>query len=318
MELPTIKNKGTVIFPGARLSNGSQVLKETLNTNLMEGTLGVHSVREFNNKVYVYIDNEIKDIQTKEQMDELGSYYTFYLLREVQAFINRLWEVKDNNIYVRDGFLLSYDKNFEDGYTYKASVSAINSFSDCRKVNSIFSDEEIEKAIQSFEPSSFEDYDEELGGGKYVTSDHFYIKKGSNRMLRARYFTLAARDSAIAPMKILHYCNALECLFTVGTAEISHKIAERVAVMLATTAEDKRLIFELVKSAYKYRSKLVHGQHLTKTEEALALADISRELDSILRQLIVTNHEIFDKDDTRIESFFTDLVFKTPTVGSQT
>lgn len=307
MELDSLKNRGTEIFPGARISNGKKILDETLNTNLMRGTAGIHSIDEFENKVYFYIDGEFEDINTKDEMDKIGTKYTFFFLRQAQLFIHYLWQIKDNNVYVRDGFLIAYKNHIEDGFTYKASLSEVFSYSTLERKASIFTDEEISSAKKIFVPYTMDNFDEETFGGKYPNSDIFLKTKGSTRMDRAIYFVIGARTSSVFPMKIVHYCTALECLFTIGNQEISHKIAERVAVMLGTSSKDKKELYNVVKTAYSIRSKIVHGQYLKSSDDELA--SISKELDNILRQLIVRNHEVFSKDDKEAEHFFQDLIF---------
>lgn len=59
MKLENTKNKGTLIFEGIRLSNGKEVLDETLNQQPMKCTLGVHSSHEFEDQTYVYIDGTL-------------------------------------------------------------------------------------------------------------------------------------------------------------------------------------------------------------------------------------------------------------------
>ncbi|WP_427137206.1 hypothetical protein [Psychrobacillus psychrodurans] len=307
MKLETIKNKGTEIFPGARISNGSRVLTETLETSLSRTTIGIHSIDEFKNTVYFYIEGEFKDIHTKEEMDKIGNEHTFLFLRQAQHFIHHLWEVKDNNIYVRDGFLFAYNQNFEEGFTYKASLSEIFTYSSCEQKESMFSNSEILSAICNFIPPTFEDYGVGSFGGKLTNSNHFYKSKGSNRMKRASYFAIGARNSSVLPMKIVSYCTALECLFTIGKSEVNHKIAERVAIMIGTSEESKKGIFKLIKEAYNYRSSLVHGQYLKGTE--VELVTISQKLDDILRNLLVANHNIFSENDNVMEDFFLDLLF---------
>lgn len=117
MRLECIKNKGIQIYPGARISNGPEIFSEILSTDLMTATAGIHSIDEFKNKVYFYVNGEFPDIHTKEQMDKIGGKYTFFFLRQAQLLTHYLWRVKDNNVYVRDGFLLAYEQNFEDGFT---------------------------------------------------------------------------------------------------------------------------------------------------------------------------------------------------------
>lgn len=87
LELDSIKNKGIPIFKRARISNGNQELYKTLNCEPMKYTMGIHSLDEFKDSVYLYIDGELDKINNKEEMDEIGGSYTFYLLRTVQWFI---------------------------------------------------------------------------------------------------------------------------------------------------------------------------------------------------------------------------------------
>ncbi|WP_193065401.1 HEPN domain-containing protein [Oceanobacillus oncorhynchi] len=307
MKLDTIKNRGSKIFTGARISNGAQILDETLETDIMHYTLGSYSKSEFNDVVYFYMDGELKDIHSVSQMNEIGMQYTFFLLREAQFFTHALWEVKDNNVYVRDGFLLTYTQNFEDGVVYKASLSEVFTYSTGDQKESLFSESELLSAIQNFVPSEFDNFAEENFGGKLPDSKHLFKSGGSNRINRAEYFTVGARNCSIIPTKIVFYCTALECLFTIGSSEINHKIAERVALMLGTSEESKKNLFKFIKNAYDYRSKLIHGQHLKGNESNLVA--ISQRLDEILRELLRDKHEIFYQDDQKMETHFIKLLF---------
>ena len=216
-------------------------------------------------------------------------------------------EIKDNNVYVRDVFLIVYQNQFEDRFTYKASLSEVFTFATGEQKRSLFTDSEISSAIYDFQPPTLKDFGEESFGGKLPDSNHLFKEYDSNRFVRASYFLGVARNIHILPMKIVSYCTALECLFTVGKSEINHKIAERVAIMLGTSKKSKKDLFRLIKDAYNYRSSLVHGQNLKGKENALV--DISRGLGGVLRELIVAIHEIFSKSDQEIENFFIDLLF---------
>ncbi|MDM5155012.1 HEPN domain-containing protein [Bacillus sp. DX1.1] len=309
LKLETVLNRGIELFPGARITNGPEERTKILNTQLMKNTAGIHSLWEFDDATYLYIDGEFDAIKTKAEMDEIGVKYTYYYLRLAQSFIYDLWKIKDNNIYVRDGFLLAYHNKFEDGFTYKASLSEIHYYSTGEHKESSFLKSEIQSATRDFTPFSIDEYEEKHFGGKYPDSNHLFKNKGSNRIDRAFYFTLKARTSCILPMKIVAYCNALECLFTIGTSEVNHKIAERVALMLGTSGESKKEFFKIIKKAYDFRSLLVHGQHLKGEEEKLI--EFSRKLDNILRQLLVAEHDVFSKNDKEMEEFFTNLIFAT-------
>lgn len=307
MKLSNVKNKGTEIFPGARVSNGSKSISETLDTNLVRHTMGYIASESIRNSTYVYIDGEFEDIHNFEEMHKVGVQRTFSLLRQVEHFTHELWKVKDNNVYVIEGFLFAYNKHFEDGYTYTASLTGVYSYSTYEQKESTFSDSELITAIQNFVPLSKEDFNEKNFGGKHPDVDILLKNKGSKRMPRAFYFTVVARSSSVMPIKIVNYCNALECLFTTGKSEVNHKIAERVAIMLGTSVESKKALFQLVKKAYNIRSDMVHGQAIKATEEDFVI--VSQGLDNVLRELIVANHDVFSEKDEKMDEFFLDLLF---------
>lgn len=106
-------------------------------------------------------------------MDEIGGKYTFYLLRVAQGFTYKLWSIKDNNIYIRDGFLLAYNKEFKDGCTYKASLSEVYSYSTTERKESVFLDNEILSAVSDFNSSITSNNDLEEFDYKNPVSDIF-------------------------------------------------------------------------------------------------------------------------------------------------
>ncbi|CEG30042.1 HEPN domain-containing protein [Peribacillus simplex] len=307
MKIDSRLNKGIEIQPGTRISNGKEVLSEILNTDLMRETAGFHSINEFNGTVYFYKYGEFADITTLDEMDQKGWLYNFAFLREAQGFVTDLWGVKDNGIYVRDGFLLAYEDNVENGHTYKSSLSAIFTHSSGKISDFEFSRDEIALAINSFDPFSLDEIDEDGQYPKYPVNDHFFKNSGYDRIHKAQYFTLDARGNTALPMKIVLYCTALECLFSTSKSEITHKISERVAVLLGTSTEERKELSKFIKKAYGYRSTIIHGSNLSGSEDRLV--EVSTRLDNILRQLILGNHEVFSKTNEDIDDYFLDLLF---------
>ncbi|ARK26112.1 hypothetical protein SporoP37_00560 [Sporosarcina sp. P37] len=309
LELDSSKNRGTQLSPRARITNGSRILEETLHDTLAMNVIGSYAINEFKGKTYLYIDGEFEGFSSwigeNEDRDREGARLAFYHLRSAQHFASLLWEVKDSNVYIRDGYLLVSTDHFTNGLVYKASLSGIFTKADGSYEPSIFIDKEISSAIKKYSPwpedgSDYEDL-------KKASSEHFYKNSGSTRMERATYFTMNARLNSTIPMKILSYCTALECLFTTGTLEVSHKIAERVAVLLGTTGEEKKELFKAVKKAYGHRSTIVHGSSLKGSEDSLV--ELSIGLDEIMRGLLKEEHEVFSKKDNEIDDFFNDLLF---------
>lgn len=167
MKLNIRLNKGIVLNQGTRISNGPEVRSEVLDTILMLGTAGVHSIDEFNDTVYYYKKGEFQDISTHDEMDLKGTMFTFYFLREAQGFVTDLWAVKDNGIYVRDGFLIAYHENIEDGKTFKASLTETFKAASGDIGNFEFTREEVETALHTFNSLAIEDISEDNMGLKH-------------------------------------------------------------------------------------------------------------------------------------------------------
>lgn len=111
------------------ISNDKHKLNPILRNNLSLNTLGLHSIDEiFDAPSYYVVEGDLGDNVSQIEVDQFGTNLCFCLLRQIQKFAADLWTVCDNSIYVRDGFLYTYKIHPSDGYTFKASVSAVNSF----------------------------------------------------------------------------------------------------------------------------------------------------------------------------------------------
>lgn len=307
MEIDCRLYKGIRLYPGTRVTNALEPISDIIDNQPFISTAGIHSINEFKDAVYLYKFGDLQDFNTKAEVDEIGNMYAFYFLREAEQFLYHLWEIKDNGVYVRDGFLVVYESNIEEGWTYKASLTTIYSDASCSKKDSRFSKDEVNLAIKNFTPFSLNEMKKDNFGGKYVDSDHFFKNSDYTRMDRALYFTCAARGNATLPMKIVSYCTALECLFTTSNSEVNHRIAERVAVLIGTLESEKKEVYSLIKKAYDYRSKIVHGSYIKGKDEDLI--SVSTSLDNILRKLLLNNYEVFSKRDDEIDQFFLNLLF---------
>lgn len=283
------------------ISNNMNILIDTFNNHLTAGTIGVHSTDEFTKQTFFYLDGTF-GYKTETEINQIGVQFTFALLRIIQNFAFELWKLKDNNLYVRDGFLYVYDKVISDGCTYKASVSAIPTLSDLTIKKSVLKSTEIKQVIENFEIKKVEDFYSEKESFKEPTNFHFFKKHKLSRIERSSYFIQTARNNGTFPMKILSYCTALECLFTSSRTELVHKIAERVAILLESESKDKLEVYNLIKRAYDIRSTIVHGSTLKGNNEDLT--DVSVKIDEVVRKLINGNFEVFSKNDNEINQFF--------------
>ncbi|MEA1855669.1 hypothetical protein MKX67_00900 [Cytobacillus sp. FSL W7-1323] len=307
LKLENILNKGKELIPGTRISNGEKERNDILNSDLLRWTAGSHSVDEFNDTVYFYKYGVCKDIKTFDEMDNKGSNMTFTFLRDAQEFVNSLWRIKDNGVYVRDGFLIAYEKEIQDGRTYKASLTETFKRADGKQIDDIFTMKEIEEAIHTYTPFSLDEVDEESFGGKLPDTSLFYKSGDPGRLVKAFYFTLVARTSFALPMKIVFYCTALECLFSTSTTDLTHRISERVGIMIGTSQDEKIELYKFIKKVYGFRSTIIHGSSIKSNDQELI--SYSTKLDEILRQLISAEHEVFSKNNDEMDNFFLEHIF---------
>lgn len=285
------------------ITNKSSLIDGILNyrSNLAVGTLGVHSIDEFKDTTYYLVDGEFDPIFTVDDVNRLGTQLAFVFLRQIQQVTSELWLVRDNSVYVRDGFLFVYDKMLEDGMTFKASLGTINSKASLVKEGVKFSKEEITKAASDMMVLPIEDL---KGGDKdYSVADQFQYFKGAgvDRKYYAWIYISFARANAAIPVKILMYVTAMEALVSTTTLELSHQVSERVAILLGRDTSSRVAIYGEVKKAYGYRSKAAHGEALKGSEqEMVAFLTV---IDGYLRQLM-SLEEPYNLDEKHINDFF--------------
>lgn len=110
------------------------------------------------------------------------------------------------------------------------------------------------------------------------------LSKGSLRFQRFEYFIGAARASIDVAFKIAQYCSGLEALVSTSQQELSHQVSERVSAVLVGPGPKRIAVFKLVKKAYGYRSKTVHGASFD-AKDAEQLRECSRNVDQLCRAL---------------------------------
>ncbi|MFL2106527.1 hypothetical protein [Desemzia sp. FAM 23988] len=327
LELGRTYNKGIKLGNNIRISNGKDPLADIIYTNPLMETMGEHSLLEFSdNSTYLYIKGTFEEINEAREFININKngIIVFKMLREIQAFTHKLWFVKDNSIYIRDGFLLIYDKKINSEYinahSFKGSLSEVITNRNGKIEPVVFSDYEIKKAYNDYSAEldfsdnywmSIDKKDEDTIGGKLPIPDIFIKEKDSNRVDRAKYFTVAARASSIIPTKLLNYISALECLFTTSTNELAHQISERVAILLGGNLDERLQYYAAIKTAYNYRSKIVHGDSIKKYYEKLeSIEAVCQKVDFVLRTIFSHHTGIFSKTDEEIDNCFKYMIFR--------
>ncbi|ANM17188.1 hypothetical protein AMK06_CH02294 [Rhizobium sp. N541] len=144
------------------------------------------------------------------------------------------------------------------------------------------------------------------------------LTKGSLRFQRFQYFLSGARQSIDVAMKIAEYCSGLEALVSNSQQELSHQVSERVAALLAPPGPDRISNFKLVRQAYGYRSKAVHGASF-KPADVTQLRDCSKKIDQFCRSLFELYLEeegqfrtAVEGPDDDVTQFFIELLLGAP------
>lgn len=267
---------------------------------------------------FKYIDQkQLKELQvpnfeTLSQLDVIS----------IEWFFFHSWLVKDNSINLKTYFA----HNPSEGRYLMRSRGM--QFSNCKGLfeDVSFTTQELEKCLELhgivYELSGSLKFDgkvkdSEAAKGKGIQSSGIneVNYNDHNRLTRALLFLQGARTTTLLPLKISFYIGVLECLFSISDGEISHKVAERVALYLGSDFTQRDKFFKQIKTVYDIRSKFIHGQILPKgSRTSEELITKSSEIDEILRKLLnkilAQDVNTFNGDDSTLNAFFLGLMFK--------
>lgn len=283
------------------LSNESNTLEMILSNNLSLHTLGLHSIDEIRDAPSYYVlEGDFSKEYDQSKIDAVGTSICFAFLRQIQAYVGSLWEICDNSIYVRDGFLYSYNEIISDGCTFKASVSTINS-----KATGAIESVSIPTSLLMEQGKIMEIFIKdngfnEIGDYKTATQIQHYKKSGLSRKALASVYIALARGQASIPMKLLLYCSAAEAR---GKFRNRIKSSCRGAngLLLGNNTEERVDIYSNIKLGYDTRSKVAHGA-LIKKDETL-IQRCSTNIDDYLRKALKLEVP-FSLNDKDFEDFF--------------
>ena len=284
------------------ISNKTSVLNDVLNykSKLSLHTLGRHSIDEFDGKVFYVVDGKFDEGVTSADVDTFGTSLAFAYLRQIQWLTDNFWYLRDNSIYVRDGFLFVYDKEIEDGYTFKASLGTINTKATTQFEEITFTKEEIIELAKDMKVVSVDDV---RSGSDYMeVTQHQYFKSADvGRKMMAWIYIFHARAIAAITIKVLMYITAMEALVSTSTAELSHQVAERVALLIGDGSEERMRIYNNIKKGYGVRSKAAHGEPQKGTEQDVA--ELLVQLDEYMRRLMKLDSP-YDLEQGKLNDFF--------------
>lgn len=285
------------------ISNQKSLLRDILsyNNKLSLHTLGVHSIDEFENQTFYKVSGDFPKDISKLIIYTYGTSLTLAFLRQIQSLTNDFWKIRDNSIYIRDGFLFVYEHKIEDGVTFKASLSTINTKASTKIEDVVFSYDEIVNLSKEMQLISIEKV---CSGTNYKFATQFQYFKNAKlgRKDTAWLYIFHARAIPALSIKILMYITAMESLVSTSVSELSHQVAERVAILIGIDLNERLQIYSVIKKGYTVRSKAAHGEQLKGAEQDVV--DSLVLLDDYLRRMMKLDSP-YDLNVDKLNEFFT-------------
>lgn len=267
----------------------------------------------------VYIYKILDDVPDDYKESHIAHQVTEYL----STFLNFLWLVKDHSCNIQPFFIYITEQNRSTSLI----TDGIATDSRGDTIDVTFSKSDLEDALKFIDIAT-----DLFSGHKTLSDDKIYSVapeeggtfKGSanliqyndrNRIERAFKFLTLARQTLFMPFKISLYINVYECLFTSDNIEVNHKIAERCALFMGGSKDEKLSNFKLIKHCYTIRSNYFHGEQLPKGyKDYEKLQDYSYKIDCLTRDLFKkifngANQVFLLKDNSEIDIWFNDLLF---------
>ncbi len=279
------------------ISNNSEHVKPYLKTEALRamGELEVNALYGGNPFIY-----QQSHILLQEQMPA----ETVLFLREVQAFQIALWLKQDCSVNNELAFGVLQD----EAYIHSNSLTIFNVRADGKEETLSLSTCQLNEAIEI--------YSKHLGGihDKDVP-ENTRFQAGLSRTSVAFSHLQSSRGVEDLAIKVAHYCTFFEALLSTSTSELTHQVSVRAALLLGETKESKIKIYKGMKNAYGVRSRIFHGEKISKkqlkdiTNVSIFADDIARKLmNKILNSSSLIN-VINSKDTSDIEEFMLNLLF---------
>ena len=302
-------------------TSNQQLLEKEVLTEAFQKVVGQYGGDQYKNSPYLFLQNEFatqSDILSNAEIKLLGNN-TYIYFTVFETFISFLWLIKDNccsinsfHTYIPEGKRVLMQTSSSIFSTSKGELNK----------QTHFSNEELKRALNLFIKGSSLFYHKNI---KVIKADdkipdifaprtiNAFDFKMINRIERAFHFLRLARTSLQLPLKISLYMCMYEALFYGSNAnEITHQIAERVALYAVNPRFMRKGVYMQIKEAYQVRSTYFHGNSFKSYKKDLS--EISFNLDNLTRDImtrvIMEDSDIFLQDDRKLENSFQDLLFE--------
>ncbi|MBU1638259.1 hypothetical protein KKC97_11395 [bacterium] len=236
-----------------------------------------------NKRLFVVSRREIdtsKEVITGEYIDTL----TYEAAKDIVGFLTpwsvSLWCIKDCTFWCQQIYQLYIERLTERklGRIYPVQLLYYNATGEASVTS--FSERELVSACEIFEQVVSKNKTQERIENRTDRKSLWMMSRHN----RAWHLVQAARKQNLLSYRIASYMTCFESLLSRDNQEMTHKVAERAALLLGYSSKKQQQIFERTKKAYSIRSMFVHGHNINQSDEDLT--EISIECDNNLRQLL--------------------------------
>lgn len=315
------------------LSNSKSFLNNSVLKPPFPEVLGTYNIYDFyddrdienihvNN--YFYLEGEISDINTSEELSQKQRESSFatllvdLLLLDIQNYLRKLWLMKDNSIYARDGFICFYPKD-GNSRIFRYSLKDIHYDISVERKTVEFTKYELESVFErylSLDLNAFSFFkcntvDSIIKFNESYNAINLFSKKTIiNNIEKAEYFIRMSRNEFHTDLKIFFYVSAIEALMMSDSkSEVTHQVSEKIAHLLGKTSDEKITYYEQIKKVYSVRSAIAHGStYKNMTDDYLVSLCVF--LDDTLRTLMTEHLGLFQKSKTELNRYLKELCLK--------
>lgn len=284
--------------------NDTKLIKSYINDDWKD-ELGAAMIRKLHGaKVLVFGELPVAPNENNRELCEKQVY-------SIRALLEFLWVVRDNAVNCEMCIFGWWDEAFQQWKT-PVGISPTQYVS--------MADGGGHRTITSFTKSEIETvagYMQGVTALNPITHLHasaFKTKTHIDRVNLGRYLVHHARSIRDITGKISLYCSAFEALLTTSASEVSHQLAERVALLIEDDPDRRMEVYRSMKEIYDVRSKMMHGK-FPKLRTDRRIEDVAQQCDEYLRKIIwsLVNAPfpaLQSTDETELDNHFQRRVFE--------
>lgn len=266
--------RGIVISDNMYLSDDRTILKKILNRSTVEIIGKMEADFLLNAPLFVHG----KWIEEKALSEISPLPYLNIKMRQMYAFYDSLWTLRDNCVNSETVFLIEREGARPERVSVNGMAHRYDRF-DSKIIEEYFSRKEIQLTRDMFSARI-----RALEESRITPEIELEYAKKSGRIGRAFKFLFAARTASSMMLKVAYQCSFLEAMFCTDSGEVSHKMAERVAIFLGETLEERDDIYRFLKKSYGIRSRVIHGSAVSGDVEGLVGTCVA--LDETVRKIM--------------------------------